>query len=118
MPTATKSRKASAGSSSAESRKASSTRKRASARKRAPAKSAPTPVAPSLGGASDTDARVGQFARVVSGEHAGRYGVVEAVASAEGDGTPKTVSFRTRDADNAVLVVNYADLVPADAGGR
>ncbi len=68
---------------------------------------------------SDDDARVGQFARVVSGKHQGRYGVFDTVAEYnDKDGYPKTVILVTRDEHAERLVVNYSDLRPAEPGGR
>lgn len=68
---------------------------------------------------SDEDARVGQFAKVISGEHAGRYGVLDTVATYNTEnGYPDSVVLVTRDAASENLVVNYADLRPAVAGGR
>jgi hypothetical protein len=68
---------------------------------------------------SDKDALVGQFARVESGKHQGRYGVFDTVAEYDKkDGYPKTVILVTRDEHAERLVVNYSDLRPALPGGR
>lgn len=61
---------------------------------------------------------IGHFASVVKGEHKGRYGVVERVASFGSDGWPKTVAFRTRDDDSEMLTVKYDDLEADRAGKR
>lgn len=63
-------------------------------------------------------ANIGEFATVTSGEHNGKYGVVEAVATFDSKGWPKTVTFRTRDADGELLTVNYSDLKASEAGHR
>ena len=53
-----------------------------------------------------------QFVRVTKDKHEGRYGVVlEAANDTE-------VVVRTRDADHMRIVVKYADLEVAEAGGR
>lgn len=67
---------------------------------------------------SDADALHGHFCRVVSGEHEGRYGVLEQTAEADAKGRPKTVVVRTRDEHDERIVVNYSDLRPAQPGGR
>jgi hypothetical protein len=68
---------------------------------------------------SDDDALVGQFAKVVSGKHQGRYGVFDTVAEFDKqDGYPKTVILVTRDEHAERIVVNYSDLRPSLAGGR
>lgn len=67
---------------------------------------------------SDNDAFVGRFARVVGGEHEGRYGVVDSISEFGADGLPKTAVFRTRDANDERLEVAYEHLRPAEAGGR
>lgn len=64
------------------------------------------------------NANIGEFATVTGGEHEGRYGVVESVATFDSKGWPKTVIFRTRDADSARLTVNYSDLKASEAGHR
>jgi hypothetical protein len=63
-------------------------------------------------------ATIGNFAVVKSGEHQGRYGVVEQVASFDSKGWPKTVIFRTRDQDSSRLTVDYDKLEAAEAGRR
>jgi hypothetical protein len=60
----------------------------------------------------DSDARIGGFVEVVSGEHEGRYGVL---ISAPGF---HSCVVRTRDANSERLVVSYDQLIPADAGRR
>lgn len=55
---------------------------------------------------------VGVYARVVSGEHEGLYGVIY------GDTPGKEVLFRSRDEDHAEYAIDYKDLRPAPAGGR
>jgi hypothetical protein len=55
---------------------------------------------------------IGVYARVVSGEHKGKYGVIY-------EDTPgKEVLFRTRDENHEEIAVDYKDLRPALAGGR
>jgi hypothetical protein len=63
-------------------------------------------------------ALTGKFCRAVSGEHAGRYGVYLQTSSVTKDGSPDDVIVRTRDEHDELLVVKYADLVHAEAGGR
>lgn len=63
-------------------------------------------------------ANIGEFATVTGGEHQGRYGVVEQVATFDSKGWPKEVIFRTRDADSARLTVKYSDLKASEAGHR
>jgi hypothetical protein len=66
----------------------------------------------------DLDARVGHFVQAVNGEHQGRYGVLDSVATVGTDGYPSSVVVVTRDDENEYIVVDYADLVPAEAGER
>lgn len=66
----------------------------------------------------DADARVGHFVQAISGEHKGRYGVLDSVATVGSDGYPSTVIVVTRDDDAEHIVVDYGDLVPAEAGER
>lgn len=66
----------------------------------------------------DLDARVGHFVQAVDGEHQGRYGVLDSVATVGKDGFPSTVVVVTRDDENEYIIVNYGDLVPAEAGER
>lgn len=72
----------------------------------------PTPVPSSINDVrADSDAVLGQFVDVVSGEHKGRYGVFEEL-------TGEAAVVRTRDADNDRLSCKVSDLVPAQAGRR
>jgi hypothetical protein len=59
--------------------------------------------------------------QIVNGEYAGRFaaylGNVE--MEADDDPLPKVIQVRTRDADNLVLDVNYADVTSTTySGGR
>lgn len=63
-------------------------------------------------------AQHGQFCRVVDGDEAGRYGVLLETITSLPDGTPDDVLIQTRDDDSMLLSVKYADLSPADPGGR
>lgn len=67
---------------------------------------------------NDSDVMYGHFARVVSGPHEGRYGVLDYVESTGKDGYPDRVIFRTRDDEAELLTVKYTDLRPAPAGLR
>ena len=67
---------------------------------------------------SDEDARVGQFAKVVSGKHQGRYGVFDHVSEYKTNGYPKKIVIFTRDEHNEPIVVDYKDARPAEAGFR
>lgn len=69
---------------------------------------------------SDDDALEGHFVKVVSGEYVGRVGGFERVLSSGPDGYPIRILVRTRDAENELLTVAYADVRPADPyrGGR
>jgi hypothetical protein len=92
----------------------------------APASSAPT--APAIPGVvdgvvyrprTDNDVLSGSFCRVINGEHQGRYGVFVRTATVfVNDGWPATVTVRTRDDRDEYLLVNYADIRPAQPGGR
>lgn len=59
----------------------------------------------------DEFAQEGQFAEVVSGEYTGRYGIVQQITGDE-------VVFKTRDDDDARLIVKFSDLRPSRAGKR
>ena len=63
------------------------------------------------------DATPGGFVRVTGGEHKGRYGAFLEVRGYE-KGEPTVCAIRTRDADMEILIVDYSDLEPAEAGGR
>jgi hypothetical protein len=70
---------------------------------------------------SGDDAYLGAFVDVVSGEHQGAYGhYVQTVEwDLAGDGYPTKILVRTRDADQNLLAVNYADARNSTrAGGR
>lgn len=60
----------------------------------------------------------GHFVKVTSGEHAGRYGVFDAVASVTDRGLPETIIVITRDDRNERLVVGYDECERAEAGLR
>jgi hypothetical protein len=67
----------------------------------------------------DSDPIQGHFVDVIAGEHEGRYGTFEEVATADPEtGVPSTIVVRTRDDQHERLVVEYEDAVPARAGGR
>lgn len=90
-----------------------------------PPKPAPVPVPPVPSAIEDypaprddNDARVGKFARVVSGPFDGKYGVYVRALTFGADGYPDLVLLRTRDERGDMLQVSYADLRPAAAGGR
>jgi hypothetical protein len=64
-------------------------------------------------------ATIGNFGRIVKGEHSGRYGVVEEGLDPDPKtGYPRKVRFRTRDDESEYLVVPYSDVRRAVAGGR
>jgi hypothetical protein len=69
-------------------------------------------------GRGDDDAITGRFCTVVSGEHQGRYGVLQNTATLTANGWPELVVVRTRDAEDENLVVRYEDIRPAQAGRR
>jgi hypothetical protein len=69
-------------------------------------------------GRTDDDVLTGTFCRVIAGEHQGRYGVFTNTATITLDGWPATVTVRTRDDRDENITVNYADIRPAQAGGR
>lgn len=91
-----------------------------------PASSAPTvpPIPGVVSGVvyrprTDDDVLSGNFCRVVSGEHQGRYGVFVGTSTVfVNDGWPATVTVRTRDDRDELILVNYADIRPAQPGGR
>jgi hypothetical protein len=68
----------------------------------------------------DDDVLLGEWADVVAGEFKGRRGHYFEDVSYGVDGFPDRVFVRTRDADNIVIEVAYADLRPAQGyrGGR
>jgi hypothetical protein len=66
---------------------------------------------------SDADVLLGHFGRIEDGEHAGKVGVFEAVASTGVDGYPDTVRVKLRESGE-VVVCAYASLTPAAFGGR
>ena len=63
---------------------------------------------------------LGGWVDVVGGDHAGKYGAyIQDVTNDPTDGYPETVLVRTRDADNELIEVNYADTRPSvRTGGR
>ena len=67
---------------------------------------------------TDNDVLSGSFCRVIDGEHQGRYGVFISTDTVFLDGWPATVTVRTRDAEDEYILVNYADIRPAQPGGR
>ena len=67
---------------------------------------------------TDNDVLSGRFCRVINGEHQGRYGVFVQTATVFLDGWPATVTVRTRDDRDEYILVNYADIRPAQPGGR
>jgi hypothetical protein len=68
---------------------------------------------------NDSDVMQGRFARVVAGEHEGRYGVVKYLGGEpDGDGFPTVAILTTRDDMAEDLEVAYSELAPANAGGR
>lgn len=67
---------------------------------------------------TDSGVFEGHFAVVGDGDHEGRYGVFEEVATADDDGYPVTVVLRTRDANAERIVVPYGSLKGAPAGRR
>lgn len=69
-------------------------------------------------GRDDNDVLTGSFCRVVSGPYEGRYAVYINTATVGPDGYPVDVVVRTRDANDELLNVKYADIRPAEAGGR
>jgi len=70
-------------------------------------------------GRNDDDVLTGGWCTVVAGDHQGRYGVYTDTATVfTADGWPATVTVRTRDDRNEDIVVDYADIRPAQAGGR
>jgi uncharacterized protein YbdZ (MbtH family) len=70
-------------------------------------------------GRTDDDVLTGTFCNVIAGEHQGRYGVLTGtVTVALTDGWPATVTVRTRDDRDEYITVNYADIRPAQPGGR
>ena len=69
-------------------------------------------------GRNDDDVLTGTFCRVIAGEFQGRYGVFTNTATITLDGWPATVIVRTRDDRDENITVNYADIRPAQAGGR
>lgn len=66
----------------------------------------------------DADARVGHFVQAVDGKHKGLYGVLDSIVTVGADGFPSTVIVTTRDDEAQRVIVDYADLVPAEAGER
>jgi hypothetical protein len=64
------------------------------------------------------DALSGHFARVVGGDHEGKYGVFVEALTADKDGFPDDVLFRTRDDRQELLTVKYKDLRPDESGKR
>ncbi len=66
----------------------------------------------------DDDVRVGGFATITDGEFAGRYVVYQRTVTSGADGYPDTVLVKTRDDRDEPLIVDYASLRPAPAGGR
>ena len=69
---------------------------------------------------SGDDALLGSWVDVVSGEHEGRRGqYVDDASHDPQTGYPDEVLVRTRDANNELLAVKYADIRPsAYTGGR
>ncbi len=76
---------------------------------------APPEVLPPVEG--DERAEYGGWAEIVSGPHAGRYGVYTA-NFLERNGRPEIIMIKTRDANEDVLRVNYRDCRPSTAGRR
>lgn len=67
---------------------------------------------------SDEDALFGSWVDVVAGEYSGRFGAFVATVSHDTvTGYPDVVVIRTRDADNLLVEVNYADVRPSDRNG-
>lgn len=60
----------------------------------------------------------GHFVTVTGGEDKGAFGVYEDTISLDKDGQPDVIRVRTRDADNRVILVKYADLEPAESRGN
>lgn len=69
-------------------------------------------------GRTDDDVLTGNFCRVIAGDQQGRYGVFTKTATLYPDGWPATVTIHTRDDRDELIVVNYADIRPAQPGGR
>jgi hypothetical protein len=67
---------------------------------------------------SDDDVLSGHFCDVVAGPYEGRYGVLESTGTLETDGYPSEVVVATRDAEAENILVNYADIRPAESGRR
>src|SRR5215831_18355363 len=63
----------------------------------------------------DQDALTGRFAKVVAGDYEGKTVVVGPTITRDADGFPVTVSARTRDDRDEDIIVDYADLRPADS---
>src|SRR4051812_48442592 len=66
----------------------------------------------------DNAALTGHFCDVVAGEHAGRYGVLDSIATVDDDGNPLTGIVFTRDDAGERIVVKYEDCRPAQSGRR
>ncbi len=60
----------------------------------------------------DETTTIGNFLEVVSGPHAGRYGIYLS------DGDPGQIVVRTRDDNDDNLLVNLTDTRPTRAGRR
>lgn len=90
----------------------------------APAPSAAPAIPPAVidgivyRGRDDNDVLSGNFCRVVAGEHQGRYGVFVTTNTLCLDGWPATVTIKTRDDRDELIVVSYGDIRPAQPGGR
>ena len=69
---------------------------------------------------SDEDAIEGAFVDVVAGEYKGRRGAFASVLESDPKtGYPTLILVRTRDADNLLIPVKYADVRPTEyTGGR
>lgn len=71
-----------------------------------------------FGQRDDSDVLFGSFARVTSGDHEGRFGTFESVATVDKDGYPVLVLVRFRDSGSETAEVPYADLAPVERGVR
>jgi hypothetical protein len=66
---------------------------------------------------SGDEAIEGEWVDVVDGEYKGRFGYVAGISETGKDGYPVSLFVRTRDADNLLIEVAYANAKPSDSNG-
>lgn len=66
---------------------------------------------------TDADVLPFSFCKLESGDHEGEIGVFESVVSEDDDGFPDVVLVKLRNS-NTLVTIAYADISPAEFGGR